>query len=72
MRILYDADNISELLGIKKSDVKLLAKLGVIPSLDGSPIRFDKNEFEEWLEAGKWEPHKDNYKEFKARKGVWG
>lgn len=72
MRILYDVDNIAELLGIKKSDVKLLAKLGVIPSLAGSPLRFDKNEFEEWLVQGHWEKHKPAYTYRERGKGIYG
>lgn len=72
MRILYDADNIAELLGIRGSDVKLLAKLGVLPSLDQSPLRFDKNEFEKWLASGQWDKHKSSYVERKRGKGIWG
>ena len=71
MRILYDAENIAELLGIKKSDVRLLAKLGIIPSLDQTPLRFDRKEIEAWLAKGEWEKHKDRYVERTRGKGLW-
>lgn len=71
MRILYDVDNISKLLGIKKSDVRFLANLGVIPSLDQTPLRFDKREIEEWLASGKWDVHKDRYTERERGKGLY-
>jgi hypothetical protein len=71
MRILFSVDNLAELLGIKKGDVRLLAGLGVIPSLDQSPIRFDKSEIDEWLASGQWEKHKDRYVERVRGKGLW-
>lgn len=71
MRILYTTDNIVELLGIKKGDVQLLAQLGIIPSLDRRPIRFDKSEVDEWLASGQWNKHKDRYVERQRGKGLW-
>jgi len=71
MKILYDVNNIAELLGIKKSDARLLAELGIIPSLDQSPLRFDKREIEEWLASGQWEKHKHRYVERQRGKGLW-
>lgn len=71
MRVLYDVDNISKLFGIKKSDVRFLANLGVIPSLDQTPFRFDKREIEEWLASGKWDVHKDRYAEREQGKGLY-
>jgi len=71
MKILYDLQNIVELLGIKKSDVQLLVRLGIIPSLEGQPLRFDKREIDEWLARGEWEKHKDRYAERTRGKGLW-
>ena len=59
VRILYSQQNLAEVLKIELKHVKMLTRLGVIPSLEGySPIRYCKAEIDEWVASGNLELHR--------------
>lgn len=58
-RILYSVSNLVELFKVDAKQIKLWARLGTLPSLDGyRPLSFDKVEIDEWLAAGNLEKYR--------------
>lgn len=52
-----------------KPDIVRLSRLGIIPSLDRTPLRYDKKEIDVWVASGKLELHRPA--EYHHPRGVW-
>jgi hypothetical protein len=70
VQILYTIENVAEVLGTTKDQVRLLVSLRVIPTVCTSPIRFSKEAIDLFVESGGWEKHK--HFGTGRRKGIWG
>ena len=59
MQILYSIDNLSELWDIPTKHLKNLARLGLLPCIEGKrPLTFDKREIDAWVAGGGLEKHR--------------
>ena len=60
-----------ELFGVEEVYIKRWRRLGILPSLDGPPIRFDKKEIDQWLAEGNLERHRPHVVRAERTKGIW-
>lgn len=70
MQILYTPENVAEVLGTTKDQVKLLTELRIIPAVCFSPIRYSKEAIDLLVSSGEWEKHR--HMGTGRRKGIWG
>lgn len=69
MQILYTLENLVELFRMEPKVIRQLTRLGVLPSLDKKPVRYDKEEIDKWVKAGNLEKHRQGFRHHP--RGVW-
>ena len=58
MQILYTNENVAEVLNVSLKIIKRWTRLGILPSIDCSPVRYLPEEIEKWIADGKLDLHK--------------
>ncbi len=69
VRILYTRENLVELFEVDSATVKRWTLLGILPSLDCSPVRYDKKAIDLWVQEGKLDLHRP--KAPRVSKGIY-
>ena len=62
-------DNLAELFKMEKAHIKQLTRLGILPALDKTPLRYDKEKIDEWVAAGNLKKHRAA--PYHHPRGVW-
>ena len=69
--ILYTVENLVEVLQVNEQYIRRWIRSGVLPVYKTNPLRFRKDQIDEWVADGNLDRHRPNVVRAETVKGIW-